>query len=270
MFVPPPPGEYEAQEADISKDARLYLHAYRCVGRPLQKTDKILDFGCGDGSLVTSLRHHGYDVHGYEIANYLSEESRQMPELFSFYDERREPGDCIIDWGKFILPYPDNYFDAVFSHQVFEHLMEHEPVFREFARVLKPGAYSINCFPSKYYFFETHLEMPFAHWIPNRYYFYFMALLGCHNKFQKDLSAKRISEIDYEYMRTSLNYISHSELMRMGHKYFTYCTMRYDFFSRTILCCSESMAYFLSYFRPNVFLVMANLDDDNLKSGIES
>ncbi|MEH2236285.1 class I SAM-dependent methyltransferase [Nostoc sp.] len=39
----------------------------------------------------------------------------------------------------YALPFPDNSFDAIFSHALFEHLQEPAQALRELWRVLKPG-----------------------------------------------------------------------------------------------------------------------------------
>jgi len=48
------------------------------------------------------------------------------------------------------LPFPSGYFDMVISRSVVEHLEDPPKVFREFARVLKPGGKVVLITPNKY------------------------------------------------------------------------------------------------------------------------
>src|SRR5690606_30971772 len=54
------------------------------------------------------------------------------------------------------LPYPDDAFDLVLSHEVLEHVADDGLAAREIARVLRPGGRAIIFAPNRLYPFETH------------------------------------------------------------------------------------------------------------------
>ncbi|MDZ4763779.1 MAG: class I SAM-dependent methyltransferase [Chloroflexota bacterium] len=54
------------------------------------------------------------------------------------------------------LPYASNTFDAVFSHEVLEHVADDILAAREMARVTKPGGRIVIFAPNRWYPFETH------------------------------------------------------------------------------------------------------------------
>lgn len=98
---------------------------------------KILDFGSGLGGIATHLASkHKAIVHGVEINPAMIEEA-----------SKRIPKDIAqsVSFHKLNLslefPFPDEYFDIVFSKGVIVHLTKEEKlkVFDEFYRVLKAG-----------------------------------------------------------------------------------------------------------------------------------
>jgi SAM-dependent methyltransferase len=54
------------------------------------------------------------------------------------------------------IPYPDNRFDTVLSHEVLEHVVNDAAAVREMVRVLKPGGRVVIFAPNRWYPFETH------------------------------------------------------------------------------------------------------------------
>jgi SAM-dependent methyltransferase len=54
------------------------------------------------------------------------------------------------------LPYPPDYFDTVFSHEVIEHVADDRLTAREMVRVTKPGGRIVIFAPNRWYPFETH------------------------------------------------------------------------------------------------------------------
>ncbi len=67
------------------------------------------------------------------------------------------------------LPYADNSFDFVFTHDVMEHVRNVETTMDELFRVLKPGGKLLCVFPQFLQPLESHLDfssrMPALHWV---------------------------------------------------------------------------------------------------------
>jgi ubiquinone/menaquinone biosynthesis C-methylase UbiE len=62
------------------------------------------------------------------------------------------------------LPWPDDFFDLVYSTNVLEHVTDPDQVMRETIRVLKPGGYAQFVFPNYGSFFDGHYALP---WFPH-------------------------------------------------------------------------------------------------------
>ncbi len=54
------------------------------------------------------------------------------------------------------LPYPQNSFDLVLSHEVLEHVNDDRQAVAEMVRVLRPGGRAVIFVPNRLYPFETH------------------------------------------------------------------------------------------------------------------
>lgn len=86
---------------------------------------RILDFGCGSGALVRSLRAMGKDAHGIELDNPVirAHTNPDVQQFITFYD------------GLFPAPYPDQSFTAVFCSEVLEHIPQFEQAVAEVSRL---------------------------------------------------------------------------------------------------------------------------------------
>lgn len=117
----------------------------------------ILDAGCGDARPLAEMLRLGFDVRGYDISDaMLAAGERILKE--QGYDQRRiEKGDI------YNAPVPDQTYDAIACMGVVENLPDHERIFAEFRRALKPGGrlyislendlfslYSINKYSIRY------------------------------------------------------------------------------------------------------------------------
>lgn len=96
---------------------------------------KILDLGCGGGSLTYVLSSDGADVTGVdneELGVKFAEENLDSV-------DNGELKYRFIQASAYELPFPDQYFDVVVSCEVIEHLSEPEKMLKEARRVLRDG-----------------------------------------------------------------------------------------------------------------------------------
>jgi SAM-dependent methyltransferase len=110
---------------------------------------RVLDFGCGMGRTVQTLRDRGTDAWGCDPVIREHTPTSVRPFLM-----RMEGG----------IPAPDKSFDVVTSNYVFEHVTDMESTLSEIARVLKPGGELLALYPDRYTLIEGHCHVPFAHW----------------------------------------------------------------------------------------------------------
>jgi SAM-dependent methyltransferase len=162
-LFPPNPAAYMVGDQLTARETR---QAPESMGRylaELQRTDlDVLDFGCGWGGETMWLAERvrsavGVDVEArsIEIAN--TELARRGIQNCRFA--------CSVD-GR--LPLAEGSFDAVFSTDTFEHVMDLDLAFSEIFRVLKPGGSFVTRFGPLFYSpFGYHLywacAVPYAH-----------------------------------------------------------------------------------------------------------
>ncbi|AFQ48278.1 class I SAM-dependent methyltransferase [Burkholderia cepacia] len=108
------------------------LHSLRdqFAGRKI----KVLDFGCGDGKSIDWFAGSGI------AAEWKGLDIEDSPEVRT---RIRTDGE-FHSYDGVHIPFPDESFDVVFSHQVFEHVRYPERVLREIVRSLKPGGLFIG------------------------------------------------------------------------------------------------------------------------------
>ena len=133
---------------------RYFVHYVRSVAAP---GARVLDYGCGDGTLVRLLRDAGFDAYGVDIrwpgADYGDLEATELGRrrVLRYYEEGGR------------LPFEDGFFDVVVSDQVFEHVRPIEQAVRELSRVTRAGGLGYHHFPSRAVWREGHIGIPFAH-----------------------------------------------------------------------------------------------------------
>lgn len=121
-------GGYRYMEGRWEKVARMMVEHYG-----LKPGDKILDIGCGKGYLLYDFTKvvDGLELHGIDISEYAIENSK--PEI----KDRLQMGNATS------LPWPDNYFDFVYSITTLHNLhnFELDAALREMERVGKGHKY---------------------------------------------------------------------------------------------------------------------------------
>jgi len=86
-------------------------------------------------------------------------------ELERVIEAQSETPTAIVAAAEF-LPYPDNTFDTILSHEVLEHVTNDRASVAEMARVLKVGGRMVIFVPNRWYPFETH-----GHYWKGEYHF---------------------------------------------------------------------------------------------------
>ena len=101
----------------------------RRVGN-MSQSARVLDLGCGDGRAVDFLRELCPEI------DYVGVDISGSPQVLS----RRRTDATFVSYDGVNIPFPDNYFDLVYSNQVLEHVRHPDALSREITRILKPGA----------------------------------------------------------------------------------------------------------------------------------
>ena len=112
----------------------------------LKSNDRILEIGCGIGSIVSELSGQGYDITGTDIS------SRAIDYGLKKYGDIKlqvQPAEK--------LQFEDHTFDIVLSFDLFEHIAKVDRHISEVHRVLKKNGFYLLQTPNKYsnVIFET-------------------------------------------------------------------------------------------------------------------
>jgi ubiquinone/menaquinone biosynthesis C-methylase UbiE len=90
---------------------------------------KLLDVGCAKGFLVCAFHRLGVDAYGVDLSSYAISQSP--------IEVNNHLSQCDVEHDK--LPFNDNEFDMITSLECMEHVVNHENIISEMARVLKDG-----------------------------------------------------------------------------------------------------------------------------------
>lgn len=111
----------------------------------LQKNQSLLDAGCGRGEFLKGFIECG--LQGYAV-DQSSVALKYLP------DAKLKVSDIETEG----IPYPDSYFDVVYSKSVIEHFHYPERFIKEIYRVLKPGGLVITMCPAWEYNYRIYFE----------------------------------------------------------------------------------------------------------------
>jgi len=125
---------------------------------------RILDVGCGVGMYTSAFRRYTHQVHGIEVELCRAREAR---------DRTAGVAQAVGE----TLPFKDDAFDVVASHEVLEHVEDDRLCAAEMVRVTRPGGHIAIFVPNRLYPFETHGiywrgvyrfgNFPLVNWLPD-------------------------------------------------------------------------------------------------------
>jgi SAM-dependent methyltransferase len=120
-----------------------------------QSLQRVLVNGCGVGMYVKALQPHAGQIYGIDIeGEHLEQAVRNVPEAFLQLARGEQ------------LPYPNDFFDLILSHEVLEHVQDDRAAALEMVRTLRPGGRAVIFVPNRLYPFETH-----GHYWRGQYHF---------------------------------------------------------------------------------------------------
>ena len=128
-------------ELDRGKEQRGNLQAnldFLARTNLLQPGDRILEIGCGIGTVIAELTRQGYDAMGTDISRVAIEYGRAKYGNIRLEVQPAEE-----------LPYADATFDVVLSFDLFEHIARIDRHVGEVHRVLKPRGHYLFETPNK-------------------------------------------------------------------------------------------------------------------------
>lgn len=124
---------------------------------------RVLEIGSGDGRMLDFLRNKlsdRFELHGIDYSDTSSVSLSRDYDGIAYLHRLASPTTP--------YPFPDNYFDLVFSNQVLEHVETIDFLFSQLSRILKPSGISLHLYPSRRILIEPHCKIPFVHLLPNR------------------------------------------------------------------------------------------------------
>ena len=146
----------------ISRKRKLEL--FYKVMKPTSQT-RVLDVGAeinphGDRSLQL--------IDSYPWKNKLSAiniSPKSISRMKQYYPEVEAVVGDALD-----LPWPDNYFDAVYSNAVIEHVSDFDCQKKMAAEIMRVGKRWFVTSPNRWYPLEFHMRLPFVTWLPGKSY----------------------------------------------------------------------------------------------------
>ena len=199
---------------------------------------RVLDLGCGDGRLLSYLAANlpilqpdvRFELYGLDVNDCAVQDPGFLNGALALLQER-VPSE---DWeGRLIglsmteaWPFEDDYFDAIVSNQVFEHVGDHAFVLGQIARTLRTGGFSVHLFPLVHYAYEGHLHLPFVHRIRDydllRAYIRVLSRLGLGkfpaHRLATGISVEEYSERHADYMHYQTNYLTYTEALTLAKR----------------------------------------------------
>ncbi len=191
-----------------------------------KKSCRILDFGCGLGSVVQAGQSLGINLYGtdtfYDGMTWFLDEAKKG-ELF---------GTKIFLSNNNQLAFEDSFFDLVMANMVFEHVKDLPQILQEIWRVLQPGGYLLTLFPTKEAIYEGHTGIPMVQRFKRksriRFHYALMVRSLLTRKFNFRSNQTWVRD-NLQWLDRYTNLRSQREMVKEISKYFTITLLENNF-----------------------------------------
>ncbi|MBI3599652.1 MAG: class I SAM-dependent methyltransferase [Nitrospinae bacterium] len=130
---------YSEYNGPIGGDYRFKWICETYFKKAASDNEKVLDIGCGEGTLVRMLAERGYESYGVDasLSGIEHAKKKNIPERIFLSDIETEG-----------VPFPDYLFDCVCCFETIEHLTNPYRAMSEIKRVLKPSGKLLVSIPN--------------------------------------------------------------------------------------------------------------------------
>lgn len=212
-----------------------HLHIYAVIntiikyplGSSGKKTVRLLDVGCGNGVMLSTLTrelpsmHPGiaFEFYGLDVDDSNVQEKGFFDKTISLLTQNAPA----TPWQQHLKlikseetwPFPNDFFDIVYSNQVMEHVFNQAFTLAEIRRTMTPEGFSFHLYPLRHYIYEGHLFIPLVHkfrsWTTTYHWIRWASHLGIgtykiHKKEGLCRSINEYAERHADYMAYQVNY----------------------------------------------------------------
>jgi SAM-dependent methyltransferase len=116
----------KAEELNVPTFVRTRLDEITAEFAPYRQTNRLLDIGCGAGTLLEAARDHGWNAQGLDVSSHAAKHVRDL-------------GFEVFEGELSTAEFPTAHFDVVTAAELLEHVFDPRRVVQEVARILRPG-----------------------------------------------------------------------------------------------------------------------------------
>jgi len=167
----------------------LCSHLFKKYG--MRSGMRLLEPGCGRGEFLLNFKNLGMEVYGLDLLEDAQKLSKDL-----------EISICNLEHDE--IPYPDDYFDVIYSKSFIEHLRTPDNYLKESFRVLKSGGMMITLVPDWESNFKIYFD-DYTHVSP-------YTKLGLHDAYKifgfVNIDVIKFRQLPIVWKYPSINYIS--------------------------------------------------------------
>ena len=138
---------YDINKKKISYNYPSALIKYLIERFNIKENSKVFEPGPGRGEFLQQFHNHKMQTFGMDYCSFTGERDFEFKSEIKIHDAENIP-----------YPYPENYFDIIYSKSFIEHFYYTDRVMGELYRILKPGGIIITLTPNWTYMYKVFYD----------------------------------------------------------------------------------------------------------------